>query len=160
MDLGAGLGPATMHIARRVGPTGTVTAVDPSRTMRAVVTIRRIGHRRRATIVIRDGTAEDLPVPNASIDAVLGLNLVHLMRDVDMAAAEITRALRTGGRVLFVEEDVDDPAHTFHHATPHAPDGPTLDELAAALAGAGLNASPPQPASMGGQPTHTIAAFT
>ncbi len=158
VDLGAGLGPATVLVARRVGATGSVIAIDPSLPMRMAVALRRIAHPGRSSISICNGISEKLPVPDAAVDAVLGLNLVHLLSDVGAAAAEIARTLRSGGRVLFVEEDLDDSAHTFHHATPHHADGPSLDQFVAALDGAGLDPSPPQRRRLGGQPVHTITA--
>ncbi len=160
VDLGAGLGAATLELARRVAPTGTVTAVDPSAIMRAMMTVRRLGHGHRSCISIEPGTAANLPLPTEGTDAVIALNVAHLLPDVDAAGREISRVLGPGGRVLFVEEDLDHPSHAFHHSTPHAPDGPTLDELADALIRAGLTVDGPHGDVLGGQPVNLISAST
>lgn len=133
VDLGAGFGAATLHLARRLGLHGRVVAVDPSRLMRSALRARRAVHPDRQLIDVRPGTAERLPLPGHSVDAVVAMNLIHLLGDVDAAATEVARVLRHGGRFLFIEEDLDDPDHRFHHTEPHAPDGPTVDDLARAL---------------------------
>ncbi len=138
LDVGAGLGPVSVLVARLVRPGGRVAALDPSRLMRLVIMARRLAVRAPRTIRTVAGVAEAVPVPAGTIDAAVGLNVVHLLSDVDAVAAELTRVLRPGGRVLFVEEDLDDPGHTFHGATPHGRGGPTLDDLADALVRGGL----------------------
>ena len=133
IDLGAGFGAATLRLARTVDPGGRAIAVDPSRLMRTALRARRLVHPNRNLIDVRDGSAERLPIADHSIDAVISMNVIHLLRDIDTAAAELVRVLRPSGRILFIEEDLDDPAHRFHNAEPHAPDGPTVDDFARAL---------------------------
>jgi ubiquinone/menaquinone biosynthesis C-methylase UbiE len=133
VDLGAGFGASTSHLARRLRPGGRVVAVDPSRLMRTALRARRAVHPNRDLISVRAGTAERLPLPDHSVDAVVAMNVIHLLPNVDAAATELARVLRPSGRLVFIEEDLDDPSHRFHHAEPHAPDGPTVDDLARAL---------------------------
>ena len=156
VDLGAGLGAATLHLARRVRPGGRVVAVDPSRPMRAAIRARRAVHPDRDLIDVQAGRAERLPLPDHGVDAVVVMNVIHLLADVDAAATELTRALRPSGRILFVEEDLDDPRHRFHHAEPHGPDGPTVDDLARALDRAGA-ATTIERRPLGGQPVTTVS---
>ena len=159
LDVGAGFGPVSVLAARRVGPGGRVTALDPSRLMRIVIGARRLAGPASRKIRAVDGTAEAIPVPARSVDAAVGLNVVHLLSDVDAVAAELTRVLRPRGRVLFVEEDLDDPGHAFHGSTPHGPDGPTPDALADALAGAGLRlAGRGERTRVGSQPARILLA--
>ncbi len=84
------------------------------------------------------------------------MNVIHLLRDVDQVATELARVLRRSGRLLFVEEDLDDPSHRFHHAEPHASNGPTADALARALEGAGMTATLERQ-RLGGQPATTLS---
>lgn len=140
VDLGAGFGATTLHLARRLSPAGRVVAIDPSRLMRLAIRARQAIHPARDLIDVRSGTAEQLPLPDRSVDAAVAMNVIHLLRNVDAAAAELTRVLRPGGRYLFVEEDLDDPAHRFHDAEPHAPNGPSANELTRALERAGSTA--------------------
>lgn len=157
VDLGAGLGPATFVTARQVGIDGSVTAIDPSRAMRTALRARRRFLPGRQRIWIRPGVAESMPLPDASIDAAVALNIAHLLTDLDRAASELARIIKPTGRVLFVEEDLDHPDHTFHQSTPHSPGGPELPDLVAALSTAGFITQFDH-RELGGEPVHTLAA--
>jgi ubiquinone/menaquinone biosynthesis C-methylase UbiE len=52
---------------------------------------------------IRRGTAEDLPVPDSSADAVVSTLVLCSVSDVAKALAEILRVLKPGGRLVFIE---------------------------------------------------------
>lgn len=99
VDIGAGTGALTRHLVERVGH---VTAVEPDPEMRRVL-VRRAP---AATAVA--GTAEALPVADASQDAVLGASMWHWV-DPPRAIAEAARVLRPGGRigVLWAHPDRD-----------------------------------------------------
>lgn len=135
MDLGAGLGPASVEAIGFVGPTGRVIAVDPSRTMRAVLRLRCLAHRGLRAIEVRDGTAESLPIEAHSVDALWAVNATHHFADLDRFVAELARVLGPGGRAVLVEEDLNHPDHPFtqvagqgHHG-PHAIDVEALLKL-------------------------------
>ena len=61
-----------------------------------------------------EGAAELLPLPHGSIDAAWSVNAMHHWVDPAVAATEITRVLRPGGRVILVDEDFEDPQHPEH----------------------------------------------
>lgn len=135
LDVGAGMGPASVAAVRLVGPVGRVVAVDPSRAMRAVLRLRRLINRGAGALEVRDGTAEALPVESGSADALWAVNATHHFADLARFVAELSRVLRPGGRVLLVEEDLSHPGHPFaqvagkgHHG-PHAIDVGALLEL-------------------------------
>jgi len=108
VDIGAGMGPATVLAAK----TGTaVLAVDPTGYMRRIITLRRLGQRHRKLIRVADGSAESIPADDHSIDAVWTVNTMHHWADMDAAVHELARVLRTGGRLLLVDEDFDAPSH-------------------------------------------------
>lgn len=87
VDLAAGTGKLT----RLLVPTGaTVVAVDPVPGMRRVLTRLVPG------VTMLDGTAECLPLPSASVDAVVVAQAFHWF-DGPVALAEIHRVLRPGG---------------------------------------------------------------
>ena len=50
-----------------------------------------------------DGTAEALPIPDASFDAVVASLVLCTVADPDQALAEVGRVLRPGGRLRFYE---------------------------------------------------------
>ena len=65
LDVACGTGAATLAAAARVGPTGSVTGLDPNPDMLAVA------RGKGAPVDWRDGVAEALPFPDASFDAVV-----------------------------------------------------------------------------------------
>jgi SAM-dependent methyltransferase len=96
-DIGAGTGKLTATLA---GLGAEVTAVEPDPHMLAEL--------RRAMPAVRSvpGSAEDIPLPDASLDAVLAGQAMHWF-DMDRALPEIARVLRPGG-VLAGLWNVDD----------------------------------------------------
>jgi len=87
LDVGAGTGKLT----RAVLATGrTVVAVDPDAAMLAELTARE------PSVRIDVGTAENLPVPDASADAVVYGQAWHWV-DPTAASREAGRVLRPGG---------------------------------------------------------------
>ncbi len=89
VDLGAGTGKLTRHLS---AVASVVIAVDPVPELLAVLH-ERIPQAR--TVV---GYAEAIPLPDASVDAVVVGNAFHWF-DADVAAAETARILRPGGIV-------------------------------------------------------------
>ncbi len=87
LDLGAGTGKLT---AMLVSLGADVTAVEPDPAMLAEL--------RRALPGVRSlsGRAEAIPLPDASVDAVLAGQALHWF-DMDLAAPEIARVLVPGG---------------------------------------------------------------
>jgi ubiquinone/menaquinone biosynthesis C-methylase UbiE len=142
VDLGAGMGPATVTAAK----TGaSVLAVDPMPYMRRIVGVRRLGQRNRTGIQVAAGSAESLPADDHSVDALWTVNTMHHWTDMEAAVRELGRVLRPGGRLLLVDEDFDDPQHPSfdhmqqrraHRATHFAQIDPTA--VAANLAAAGF----------------------
>ena len=96
-DIGAGTGKLTTTL---VGLGAEVTAVEPDPQMLAEL--------RRAMPEVRSvpGSAEEMPLPDASVDAVLAGQAMHWF-DLDRAMPEIARVLRPGG-VLAGLWNVDD----------------------------------------------------
>lgn len=87
VDVGAGTGLFTQLLARRVP---TVYAVEPDPRMRA----RLVTHCPDATVL--DGTAENIPLPDASVAAVFANSAWH-WADPLLALPEIARVLMPGG---------------------------------------------------------------
>jgi ubiquinone/menaquinone biosynthesis C-methylase UbiE len=136
LDIGAGVGPATVEAAKRVVPDGVVIAVEPSRFMRSMLRARRQWQRTRRAIDIRSGSAEALPVADSSIDAAWAVNAVHHFDDVQRAMEELARVLKPGGRALLVEEDFEHHPRTGDKLEHGLVDEATLtDQLQAATLG-------------------------
>ena len=96
-DIGAGTGKLTATLA---GLGAEVTAVEPDPQMLAEL------RRTMPEVSSVPGSAEEIPLPDASLDAVLAGQAMHWF-DMDRALPEIARVLRPGG-VLAGLWNVDD----------------------------------------------------
>ena len=111
LDVGAGMGPATVLAARR---GASVVAVDPSRFMRAILGIRRQIQPNPSRITIEAGAAEDLPLAGGSTEVAFTVNAIHHWTDLETAVSEFARVLAPRGRVVLVDEDFTHPEHPQH----------------------------------------------
>ena len=98
VDLGAGTGILT-ELLIRLG--ADVTAVEPDEAMRAEFA------RRLPSVRLLTGSAEDIPLPDGSADAVLCGQAMHWF-DMDRALPEIARVLRPGGVLAGLWNSDDD----------------------------------------------------
>jgi ubiquinone/menaquinone biosynthesis C-methylase UbiE len=87
---------------------------DADRRRELATRAREWGHR----TVPLDAVAEAIPLPDASVDAVIGTYVLCSVRDQGVALAEVRRVLRPGGRVLFVDHVVA-PPRTLKRAVQH-----------------------------------------
>lgn len=95
LDLGCGTGKGTRTLA---GMGHRVAALDPSQGMVNTLSesLRRLPDHVAARVEVRVGAAEDLPLDDASVDAVTVLQAWHWF-DERSAARECARVLRPGG---------------------------------------------------------------
>ena len=98
LDLGAGTGKLTRVLAARYAE---VIAVEPLDGMRAI--LERVVPDVRAL----RGRAEEIPLPDAAVDAVFAAQAFHWFANDD-AVGEIARVLRTGGVVCLVWNGPDE----------------------------------------------------
>jgi SAM-dependent methyltransferase len=105
LDLAAGTGKLSRALA---GAGARVIAVDPSEPMLAKL---RLALPDAETL---SGTAESVPLPDASADAVAVAQAFHWFRHAE-ALAEIHRVLRPGGRLAIVwnRRVLTHPVHAF-----------------------------------------------
>jgi SAM-dependent methyltransferase len=109
VDFGCGSGANT---ALLTGRGAHVWAIDISEDL------LRLG-RRRLAVSGRDGaatfiagSAHDLPFPDASIDVVFGIAILHHL-DLDLVSREVRRVLKPGGRAIFQEPVRNSPVIRF-----------------------------------------------
>jgi SAM-dependent methyltransferase len=97
LDLAAGTGAVTRLL---IGRAPRVVAVEPDERMRSVLAARC------PEAEVLEGRGEDIPLPDASLDAVLIASAWHWL-DPDRAVPEIARVLRPGGNlgVIWVSRD-------------------------------------------------------
>lgn len=99
LDLGTGTGAAAARAAAAVGPSGSVTAVDLSPEMLELAR-RRMEAAGLADVDLREGRAEEIPMPDGAVDVVIAsLSLMYAV-DRQRAAQECARVLRKGGRFV------------------------------------------------------------
>lgn len=104
LDIGCGNGLLTRDLARAVGPSGRVIGIDPSPDMRASAETHCAGF---PHVVLLDGTAHDLPVPDAEADRAVSVQVFEYVDDLDRAIAETLRALKPGGRLVISDVHFD-----------------------------------------------------
>ena len=99
LDLGSGPGLDAILAARQVGPTGRVIGVDmtPAMIERARAAAAGAG---LSQVEFREGRLEDLPVDDASVDAVTSNCAINLVPDKGAVFREVARVLRPGGRIV------------------------------------------------------------
>lgn len=101
-DVGAGTGFFTRLMARRVGPTGKVFAVEVNRAYLEHIsdTCRQ---QELANVHPVLGTQETTNLPRQSVDVVFLCDTYHHFEDSEASLASIFEALRPGGRVVLVD---------------------------------------------------------
>ncbi|MFH7324289.1 methyltransferase domain-containing protein [Aeromicrobium sp. JJY06] len=103
LDVGCGTGEDIRGLAASVAPTGSATGVDPSETMLAEA--RRRGEASRNPARFVQGSAEALPLDDASVDLVRSERVLQHLVDPAVAVGEMARVLRPGGRIGLIDTD-------------------------------------------------------
>lgn len=101
LDLGSGTGRMTPALASAFG--GPAHGVEPSGQMRA----QALAHAGHPDVRYAAGSAEHIPLPDASCDAALLFFVWHHVDDREGAAQELRRVVRPGG-TLFVGANLAD----------------------------------------------------
>ena len=98
LDVGSGSGTDTLIAAMLVGPTGIVYGLDMTRAMREKLE-RNVAAMKIGNVRVVEGNAEQIPLPDASIDVVTSNGVLNLVPDKPAAFGEIARVLKPGGRL-------------------------------------------------------------
>lgn len=98
LDLGSGGGIDVLLSARRVGPAGFAYGVDMTTEM---LDLARANAEKAGAenVEFLQGTIEDVPLPDASIDVVISNCVVNLSTDKPAVLREMFRVLVPGGRI-------------------------------------------------------------
>jgi arsenite methyltransferase len=102
LDVGCGPGFYVTELLEAVGREGSVVGLDASADMLAVAAKRAEGH---DNVKFHEADAASLPVPDASFERAVCVQVLEYVRDVPTALTEMHRALRPGGRVLVWDVD-------------------------------------------------------
>jgi len=100
IDLACGTGEPGISLAARVGPQGSVTAVDQSSDLLAIAA-ERARNKKLSNFTTQQADAHHLPLADRSFDLATCRFGVMFFRDVERALAELRRVLKPGARACF-----------------------------------------------------------
>src|SRR4029079_7433965 len=106
-DFCAGLGGTVRYLAYKYGANVTGIEFTPVRVAGAQDLTRRVGLQDVARIV--EGNVMDVPLADASVDAVVSQESFCHVPDMKNAVTEASRILRTGGRLAFTDWVANQP---------------------------------------------------
>ena len=108
LDIGSGSGTDLLHAAQDTGDSGEVIGLDLTPAMLAKVQ-RRAPEATTVRVRLLEGHAEQIPLPDASVDVVTSNGVFNLIPDKRAAFAEVLRVLRPGGRLQIADIAVGRP---------------------------------------------------
>jgi SAM-dependent methyltransferase len=107
-DVGAGVGYFTIRLARRVGPSGKVYAVDVQPEMLSILK-QRAAKAKLQNITPVLGSESDPKLPAASLDLILLVDVYHEFSQPQTMLQQMSRALKNDGRLVLLEYRKEDP---------------------------------------------------
>ena len=107
-DIGAGTGYLSRRMASMVMPGGKVWAVDVQPEM---ITLLQAGVKRSGLTQIETklSAVDDVKLPASSVDLAIMVDVYHELAYPYEVMASLMKALKPGGRVVFVEYKAEDP---------------------------------------------------
>jgi precorrin-6B methylase 2 len=107
-DIGAGTGYLSRRMAQAVMPGGKVWAVDVQPEM---ISLLQAGVKRSGLTQIeaRLSSVDDVKLPASSVDLAIMVDVYHELAYPYEVMSSILKALKPGGRIVFVEYKAEDP---------------------------------------------------
>jgi ubiquinone/menaquinone biosynthesis C-methylase UbiE len=135
-DIGFGGGVGLQLLLDRVGDDGVVHGVEIADDMLRRARSRFGGDVRSGRLVLASGSLTETGLQDGSLDALITVNTVYFISELDAACAELARVLRRGGHAVIGIGDPDVMAQLPF--TPHGFTIRPVGEIAAALQNSGL----------------------
>ena len=107
-DVGAGSGYFTIRLAKAVGATGKVYAVDIQQGMLDLLQ-RAVTKEKLTNVTAVLGAPDDPRLPPESLDLALMVDVYHELSAPQTTLAHLMRALKPGGRLVLLEYRAEDP---------------------------------------------------
>jgi arsenite methyltransferase len=117
LDIGSGSGTDTLIASTLVGPRGKVHGLDMTQAMLDKLR-RNVAVMRAENVALLDGNAEEIPLPDASVDVVTSNGVLNLVPDKPRAFAEIARVLKPGGRLQIADISLAKPVSDKSRSDP------------------------------------------
>jgi len=117
LDIGSGSGTDALISSTLTGPCGKVHGLDMTQAMLEKLR-RNIAAMGVQNVVPLEGNAEEIPLPDASVDVVTSNGVLNLVPDKPRAFAEIARVLRPGGRVQISDISLAKPVSDKSRSDP------------------------------------------
>ena len=117
LDIGSGSGTDSLIASTLTGPRGKVYGLDMTQAMLGKLR-RNIATMRAENVEPIDGNAEEIPLPDASVDVVTSNGVLNLIPDKPRAFAEIARLLKPGGRLQISDISLAKPVSEKSRADP------------------------------------------
>ena len=107
-DIGAGSGYLTFPMAKMVAPKGKVYAVEIQQEMLDIIH-QKMPEKGVTNVETVLGTISDPKLPDNSVDLILMVDVYHEFDHPWEMTTAMVRALKPGGRIVFVEYRKEDP---------------------------------------------------
>jgi sarcosine/dimethylglycine N-methyltransferase len=106
-DFCAGLGGTVRYLAHRYGANVVGIELTPSRVVGAQELTKLVGLQDAARVI--EGNVLEVPLPDASVDAVISQEAFCHVPELRKALVEAARILRAGGRLAFTDWVANEP---------------------------------------------------
>lgn len=103
MDIGCGTGSALRHASEKV-THGTLIGIDPVPRMIEIAREKTSGHSAADRITYYEGSAENLPIKDSSVNVVLAFDSYDHWQDKTVGLMEVRRVLRPNGLFVVVKD--------------------------------------------------------